>query len=71
MSWFRIAEFDRDEKIQAVTAIYNKLDVRKATEEAMNAQYEKAKTALEETCLTTAQKQELMAVANALLKRES
>lgn len=71
IKWFKATEFDRTEKIKSVTAIYNKLDVKKATEEAMNSQYLDACKALDEASLNEDQKKELIQLANDLLKRES
>ena len=71
ISWFKKAEFDRQEKISAVTAIYDRLDVRKVTQLEMDKQYEDAKKALEKTSLSEEQKEQLLKLANDLLKRES
>ena len=71
VDWFTKESFDKVEKIKAVTAIYNRLDVKKATEDEMNRQYEIAVKALEGTSLDEKQKTELVKLANGLLKRES
>lgn len=71
VDWFSKTSFDREEKIKAVTEIYNKLNVKKVTEEEMDRQYEVAIKALEKTTLTNEQKSELVKLANDLLKRES
>ncbi|MCR5570095.1 MAG: polyprenyl synthetase family protein [Paludibacteraceae bacterium] len=71
INWFSKETFDRDKKIKAVTDIYNRLNVKKATEDEMNRQYEVAVKALEKTTLNDEQKSALVKLANDLLKRES
>ncbi|MHA7131960.1 polyprenyl synthetase family protein [Algoriphagus namhaensis] len=42
MRWLEAKEFDKTEKVQAVTAIYNSLGIKELTESKMNSYFEKA-----------------------------
>ncbi|RFZ84899.1 polyprenyl synthetase family protein [Mucilaginibacter terrenus] len=69
-TWLATAQFDAAEKVAAVTAIYNKVDVRRHAEAEMQAYAEKAFTALEKINLPEDSKQYLRDFADGLLVRE-
>jgi geranylgeranyl diphosphate synthase type II len=64
-------QFDHNEKVAAVTAIYNTLNVRQYAETAMQAYTDKAFDALNAINLPEAQKQYLHDFADGLLVREN
>ncbi|MCQ2217360.1 MAG: polyprenyl synthetase family protein [Paludibacteraceae bacterium] len=70
MDWISREKFDRTEKVKAVTAIYDKLDVRTNAESAMRAYYEDALNALRQISVAEELKQPLYDLANNLLYRE-
>lgn len=69
--WTDLKIFDSAEKIEAVTAIYNSLDVRKYAEEAMQVYADKAFDALDAINLPEEHKQYLRDFADGLLVREN
>jgi geranylgeranyl diphosphate synthase type II len=69
--WLAAKEFDHTEKVDAVTAIYNSLDVRRYAEEAMQYYTDKAFEALDAISLPEEHKQYLHDFADGLLVREN
>ena len=69
--WIDLKQFDTHEKVEAVTAIYNSLDVRKYGEEAMQTYADKAFDALDAINLPEEHKQYLRDFADGLLVREN
>ena len=62
-------EFDRDEKIQAVTAIFDELHIRKVIEQRINEFYERALSSLKQLNKAEDRKAELYSFASFLLTR--
>ncbi|MCR8560550.1 polyprenyl synthetase family protein [Mucilaginibacter sp. BJC16-A38] len=69
--WIDLKEFDTANKVEAVTAIYNSLDIRKYAEEAMQTYADKAFDALDAINLPEEHKQYLRDFADGLLVREN
>jgi geranylgeranyl diphosphate synthase, type II len=69
--WIALKQFDHAEKVAAVTAIYNSLNIRQYAEEAMQKHTDKAFEALDAINLPEAQKQYLHDFAYVLLVREN
>lgn len=69
-SWIGLKQFDQQEKIAAVTNIYNTVQVRTHAETTMQAYAEKAFTALEKINLPEETKQYLRDFADGLMVRE-
>jgi geranylgeranyl diphosphate synthase type II len=69
--WVGLKQFDNAEKVVAVTAIYNSLNIRQYAEEAMQQHTDKAFEALDAINLPAAQKQYLHDFADGLLVREN
>ncbi|TWI98195.1 geranylgeranyl diphosphate synthase type II [Mucilaginibacter frigoritolerans] len=69
--WIALKQFDNAEKVAAVTAIYNSLNIRQYAEEAMQKHTDKAFEALDAINLPAAQKQYLHDFADGLLVREN
>lgn len=70
LSWIEKAEFDRNEKIMAVTAIYNKLGVNKATKQAINDCFEESQTIFNSIPLPGERKEELWNFVASLMGRK-
>jgi len=68
--WINKSEFNTDEKIQAITDIYNKLDIRTITEKYIDGFYQMALTVFEEIDLVTERKSELLQLANLIMNRD-
>ncbi|MDB4900865.1 MAG: isoprenyl synthetase [Mucilaginibacter sp.] len=69
--WLALEQFDNTEKVTAVTAIYNTLEVRQHAENTMQAYADKAFEALEAINLPESHKQYLRDFADGLLVREN
>jgi geranylgeranyl diphosphate synthase type II len=69
--WFSSTEFDAKEKIEAVTAIYDQLDIRHHAWNAMHTYADKAFAALDAISLPGAHKQYLRDFADGLMIREN
>ena len=67
--WLNVAK-PSDEKIEAVTALYNRLGVKKICEEKMDFYYQQAIAKLEEVSVAADKKQELMILARNLMSRK-
>jgi len=70
-NWIAATQFDNTEKVEAITAIYNLLDVRQQAENAMQGYADKAFEALDAIKLPDAHKQYLRDFADGLLVREN
>lgn len=70
LSWIEKAEFDRNEKIKAVTAIYNKLGVNEATKQAINDCFEESQTIFNSIPLPGERKEELWNFVASLMGRK-
>ncbi len=71
LHWINAATFDRQEKIKAVSSIYDKLGIRTYTENAMRAYYEDAVELLKKVSVSEEKKTELSVFAENLLYREN
>ncbi len=69
--WLALKQFDHAEKVNAITTIYNSLDVRQYAEEEMQAYADKAFEALDAINLPEEHKQYLHDFADGLLVREN
>ena len=67
--WLSIREFKPEEKIAAVTNIYNSLGVQKICEDKMLDFYEKAIASLEKVSINANKKHELRKLAGKLMSR--
>ena len=71
LKWIERKEFNRSEKIEAVTQIYNKLHLRQLTESKMKEYYEKALDALRKINRSESEKECFYQLANNLMYRIS
>ena len=70
MGWIARKDFDPQEKIQAVTHIYNVLDLKALTEARIEALYEQANANLRALSVTAEQTAILKAVCDKLMHRQ-
>lgn len=71
LKWIGKEHFDEKEKIDAVTEIYNNMDLKKISEDAIYKYYEKGLNYLDKVNVSTEQKKELKELAENLLTRNS
>ncbi|NQZ77232.1 MAG: polyprenyl synthetase family protein [Ekhidna sp.] len=68
--WLAATDFNNDEKVEAVKAIYEELGIFELTQKKMNAYYDEAFKSLEELDARTEGKAQLIAFFEKLMKRE-
>ncbi len=71
MGWINAETFDRDEKVKAVTALYDQIGIRQLCEQKMEACYAEAQRYLAQVSVAEDRKAELRASAAAMMKRQS
>lgn len=69
--WINKDVYDEDEKIKAVTALYNKLNLKKVSEDMIESYYKKGIEDLEKVQIDQSKKTELKKLAENLLTRKS
>lgn len=67
--WITRDSFDTNEKVAAVTALYNQIGVKEKAEKVMNAYFEKGFTLLNEIVIESQRKEVLRLFANDILMR--
>lgn len=68
--WISATEFDREEKIAAVTRLYNEIGIDKLAQEKINFYFEQSRKYLEAISIDEDRKAELTAYAQRMMKRE-
>ena len=69
--WIEAAEFDRDEKVKAVTRLYDEIGIRRLCEEKMEACYQLGLQHLAKVSVSDERKAILKAYTAAMMKRQS
>ncbi len=69
--WIHAPSFEIKDKVQAVTAIYDFLNIKELAKKEMKKQYDAAFNSLNEIALDSSKKQTLTDIANSLMGRES
>ena len=69
--WIEAAEFDREEKVKAVTRLYDEIGIRELCEHKMEACYALAQEYMDKVNVAEERKAELKAYAAAMMKRQS
>lgn len=67
--WLEATDFDAEEKVKAVTAIYNKLGIKKLTEQKMNEYFDAGFLSLKKVSSSIYEKAQLKKFAEALIDR--
>ena len=71
MKWIDAKEFDRNEKVKAVTELYNEIGIRELCEQKIEEYYQKSLVYLANICIPEERKAELKAYAAEMMKRQS
>ena len=69
--WVDATTFDRQEKIAAVTRLYDEIGIRQLCEEKINFYFDEARKYLEKVSVADERKQHLRKYMNEMMKRES
>ena len=69
--WIDAKDFNTDEKVKAVTEIYNSLNIRQLAEQKMNAYFDKGLEGLAQLNALTERKAPLIELTKQLIERES
>ncbi|MDD2305083.1 MAG: polyprenyl synthetase family protein [Prolixibacteraceae bacterium] len=70
LDWMNKSDFDENEKIRAITEVYNKLDIKRITEIYIDEYYKLALDVFKEIDLTGETKAELLQLANLIMNRD-
>lgn len=70
MRWIEAKEFDRAEKVAAVTRLYDEIGIRQLCEEKINYFFEQGKQLLEQVSVSEERKEVLRQYTNAMMHRE-
>ena len=70
MRWIEAKNFDRAEKVAAVTRLYDEIGIRQPCEEKINFYFEQGKQLLEKVSVPAERKEELRKYTNAMMHRE-
>ena len=71
MGWIEAKDFDREEKVKAVTRLYDEIGIRQLCEQKMEACYAEAQQYLAKVSVAEERKAELKAYAASMMKRQS
>ena len=69
--WIEATDFDREEKVKAVTRLYDEIGIRALCEQKMEACYALAQEYMDKVSVAEERKAELKAYAAAMMKRQS
>ena len=69
--WIEASEFDREEKVKAVTRLYDEIGIRELCEQKMEACYALAQEYMDKVNVAEERKAELKAYAATMMKRQS
>ena len=69
--WVEAKEFDRNEKVAAVTKLYNEIGIRKLCEQKMEQYYQESLVYLAKVNVSDERKAELKVYAADMMKRQS
>jgi geranylgeranyl diphosphate synthase type II len=71
VKWIEAEEYDPEEKVAAVTSLYNEIGVRQICEDLVNKYFDDARQLLEKVALPADRKETLWQYALGLLGRNS
>lgn len=69
LKWISLEQFDRQEKVKAVTAIYDQLNIGGLAQEKINQYFDESRKYLDAVSVAEERKQELRAYAEKMMKR--
>ena len=70
MKWIEAKDFDRQEKIAAVTQLYNEIGIRQLCEDKIRFYFEQSKKYLEQVCVCSERKEELRQYTAEMMNRQ-
>ena len=70
LKWIEAKQFDRAEKVAAVTRLYDEIGIRQLCEEKINFYFEQGKQLLEQVSVSSDRKEVLRQYTNAMMHRE-
>jgi len=70
MRWIDAKTFDRQEKVAAITRLYDEIGIRKLCEEKINFYFEQGKALLEQVSVVSERKEQLRQYTNEMMHRE-
>jgi geranylgeranyl diphosphate synthase type II len=70
MHWIEAKEFNREEKVQAVTALYNQIGIRQLCEEKINYYFSECRKYLERVGVSNERKKQLLDYTDEMMKRK-
>lgn len=68
-NWFRVTDYDSDEKITAVMKIYNQLNIKELTEQKIESYFQKCTTIFNKISIENSRKEQLNEISNSMLNR--
>ena len=71
MGWIEAKDFDREEKVKAVTRLYDEIGIRQLCEQKMETYYEQAQQYLSKVSVAEERKAELQTYAASMMKRQN
>ena len=69
--WVEAKEFDRNEKVAAVTNLYNEIGIRQLCEQKIEQYYQESLVYLDKVSVSDERKAEIKAYAAEMMKRQS
>ena len=69
MGWITATEFDRDEKVRAVTSLYDQIGIRQLCEQKINYYFDECRKCLAEVSVPDERKQMLLGYTEEMMKR--
>lgn len=70
MRWIEATDFDREEKVQAVTALYDQIGIRRLCEEKINFYFDECRKYLAKVGVSEERKQMLLDYTDEMMKRK-
>ena len=70
MRWIAAVDFNREEKVQAVTALYDQIGIRQLCEEKINFYFDECRKYLAKVSVSDERKQMLLDYTDEMMKRK-
>jgi geranylgeranyl diphosphate synthase type II len=70
MRWIEAKNFDRNEKVRAVTALYDQIGIRELCEQKINYYFDECRKYLAKVSVSDERKQVLLAYTDEMMKRK-
>ena len=70
MRWIETKDFDRKEKVRAVTSLYDQIGIRQLCEDKINYYFDECRKYLAKVSVSEERKQQLLAYTDEMMKRK-